>query len=749
MELVYLGIVIFLLALAAFDMNVGVSNQAVNFLSNAVGSKAAPLRPLLVLAAIGLFVGATTSSGMMDVARHGIMRPDHFFFNEAMCVFLAVVVSDIIILDVFNMLGMPTSTTVSMVFELLGGSTAISIIKMSKHGYAYSDLINTDKALSVILGIFLSVAVAFILGLIVMWIARLIFTFNYRKHLKWTIGIFGGIAITSIVFFLIVSGLGQASFMTPEVKSLIASHQSWLLVTLLIGFTLLMQLFHAFGINVLKIIVLFGTFSLAMAFSGNDMVNFIGVPLAGLSCYQYFMEAGGGDVSTFLVTRLNEPANTPFIYLAVAGLIMVVSLTRSKKAQKVINTSVNLSRQDEGEEVFSSSRLARTLVRSVTQFVGHAIEYVPIGVRAWVGKRFNTDEAIIADGAAFDLIRASVNLVLAGLLIMIGTSWQLPLSTTYVAFMVSMGSSLADRAWGRETAVYRITGVISVIGGWFITAGVAFILCFLVSLFFYFCGIGAMLLGVVLVVVLIWHNNRKANSAANAASNDPIFKQMARSHDSAEVWALLEQHVCMTQSALIEFTASTYHKIIDGLFGENLRELRHASQDIEQQKSMWKKMRRKEILGMRKIDHLQAVEKNTWYHLGSNNMSQTIYCLKRMLEPILEHVDNNFSPMPKAYAEELQPVADDLENLLKQIDGMVSTANYEHADEAIVNANVIKAKIMELRTREQQRLQNPQSNMKVDLLYLSTLQETQELISAVRHLLRASRHFHSAVKGEM
>lgn len=745
MDLIYLGIVIFLFALAAFCIHVGVSNQAVNFLSNAIGSKAAPLKLCLVLAAVGLFVGAVTSNGMMDVARHGIMRPTYFYLDEVMYIFLAVVVSDIIILDIFNMLGMPTSTTVSMVFELLGGSTALALVKMAHHGYKYSDLINTDKAMTVIMGIFLSVAIAFILGLVVMWLARLVFTFNYRKHQKWFIGVFGGVSITSILFFLLISGLGGASFMTPDIKNWIHTWQSHIFVITLIVSVILMQILHCLKVNVLKIVVLFGTFSLAMAFSGNDMVNFIGIPLAGFSAYEYYIEAGGGDVTQFCVTRLSEPANTPLIFLIVSGAIMIFSITTSKKAKKVIQTSVNLSSQNEGEEVFSSSRLARTISRSVTVAVENSLKYVPVSVRKWIGKRFNTDQVILADGAAFDLIRASINLVLAGILIMLGTSWQLPLSTTYVAFMVAMGSSLADKAWGRETAVYRITGVISVIGGWFVTAGVAFILCFLISLFMYYLGLPAVLLSTIMVVYIFIHTSRKMKKQDAEAQGDTIFRTLARCREgSPEAWNLLSTHVCQTQSNLVLFAANTYQKIIDGLTQQNLRLLRRTSNIIESEKSIWKKMRRKEILGMRKIDYLTAVEKNTWFHLGCNSMSQTIYCLKRMLEPIIEHVDNNFSPLPTEYAEELRPIKEGIMKLFTDVARMLADGqNFEEADKAIVEANAVKSQLMQIRAVQQERIRRQDSNLKIDLLYLSTLQETQELISAVRHLLRASRHFHT------
>ena len=416
-------------------------------------------------------------------------------------------VTDVIILDVFNTLGLPTTTTVSMVFELLGGTFALTLVKMAgTEGMHFADYLNTEKALSVIMGIFLSVAVAFFFGMVVQWLARLLFTFRYREHLKWSIGLFGGIASTAIVYFMLIKGVKDTSFMTPEAKAWIAAHSGTIALACLAGFTVVMQVLHWLRINVFRIVVLLGTFALAMAFAGNDLVNFIGVPLAGYDSYLDYAANGAGSDS-YLMTSLNSPARTPFFFLAAAGLIMVWTLCTSKKAQKVIKTSVDLSRQDEGEEMFGSSAVARSIVRTSMSLANTVANITPPRVKAWVNARFSQEEAVIADGAAFDLVRASVNLLLASLLIALGTSLKLPLSTTYVTFMVAMGTSLADRAWGRESAVFRITGVLSVIGGWFITAGVAFTACFFVALAMHYGGPAVMAAMIVLAVVLLIHSN--------------------------------------------------------------------------------------------------------------------------------------------------------------------------------------------------------------------------------------------------
>ena len=743
MEFIYVGIVVFLFALSTFDLFVGVSNDAVNFLGSAIGSKVARFKTILLVAAVGIFVGATTSDGMMDIARHGIFRPEFFTFEEVMCIFLAVVASDVILLDLFNTLGMPTSTTVSMVFELLGGSTAIAMMKMLHDPtLTYAGLINTDKAFSVILAIFLSVAIAFVFGTVVQWIARVIFTFNYVKHLKYTVGIFGGLSITSIAYFLMVKGLAKASFMTPEITSWINDHTHVILLGFVIGFSLLMQVLHWCKVNVFKIIVLFGTFSLAMAFAGNDLVNFIGVTLAGLSSYQDFVAHPGASPSTYLMGVLNEPAGTPIYFLVGAGLIMITALITSKKAQNVVKTSVDLSRQNAGDEMFGSSRFARRLVRAVLTAAEYVVAHVPACLKNWINSRFNQDETILPNGAAFDLVRASVNLVLAGLLIVVGTSLQLPLSTTYVAFMVGMGSSLADRAWGRESAVFRVTGVVSVIGGWFMTAGAAFFLCFIVTLLVHFGGVVAMILLIVLVVVMLFNNNRSYKKRMAATQRDEVFTEMMQTHDKDAAWTLLSKHVCNNQARMVHLIGEAYQQITQGLVDEDVRLLRRTMNSLDDEKKNWKVLRRKELLGLRKIDQLQAVEKNTWFHLASNSCEQSLYCLKRMCEPTLEHVDNNFNPMPKEYVDEFAPINEGVKKLINGVGDMIEHNRFENAIQMRAFGDEMKTQLSQLRKIQQDRIrQGDISNLKIEFLYLSTLQETQELIGHMRHWVRACRRF--------
>lgn len=742
METIYLGLVIFLFTLAIFDLWVGVSNDAVNFLNSAIGSKAATFKTIMIIAAIGIFCGATMSSGMMDIARHGIFRPEQFYFDELMCIFLAVMVTDIILLDIFNSLGMPTSTTVSLVFSLLGGTSGLTIIKLANDttGLSIDNLMNTEKALSVIIAIFVSVAIAFVFGTVIQFLSRLVFTFNYKSKLTWKIGIFGGIATTAICYFMFVKGIRDMSFMTEASKQFIDDHSLLFAFCGFIFFTILMQILHFLKVNIFKIIVLLGTFGLAMSFAGNDLVNFIGVPLAGFSSYQDYMACGGGDPTQHMMGALNESAKTPIYFLAAAGIVMVISLMTSKKAHNVVKTSVDLARQDVGDEMFGSSRMARSIVRTSTTAINTVLSLTPERLKSWARPRFNQENIILENGAAFDLVRASINLVVASSLIALGTSLKLPLSTTYVAFMVAMGTSLADRAWGRESAVFRITGVLSVIGGWFITAGAAFLLCFTITLVMYFGGIIAIIIMIAVAISRIIYSHKKYNKKLKAEVPDDLFRQIIASKDKKETLSLLCRHVAENQTNYLEFVINIYQQITDGFVNDDLRSLRKADSALRNEKSTLKKMRRKEMVGMQRIDKEIAIEKNTWFHLGSNSCQQIMYCLRRICEPCEEHVDNNFKPMPKEQIKEFIPLRDTLVYLLKRTYTVVKEGRYDEVDEIRSECDKFKESLSSTRKLQMNRMQE-EKNLTVSYVYLNILQETQELVSSLRHLLRASRRF--------
>ncbi len=732
--------------LAIFDLLVGVSNDAVNFMNSAVGAKVARYRTIIIVAAVGVFAGAILSNGMMDIARHGIFQPANFSFYEIMCILLAVMVTDVVLLDVFNTLGLPTSTTVSMVFELLGGTFILAILKIigDETGLlSLGDMMNTEKALSVIMGIFLSVAIAFIAGTLVQYISRIIFSFNYKKHLSWTIGIFGGISVTSLSYFVLIKGLKSAPFMSAESLAWIDQNTTLLVAGCFVFFTLLMQILHWCKVNVFRIIVLLGTFALALAFAGNDLVNFIGVPLAGFSAYtDYVANSNGAGIHDFMMSSLMSSAKTPAIFLFASGIIMVYALATSKKAKNVIKTSVDLARQEEGDEMFGSSALARTIVRRATTINEFMVKVIPVGMRRWIDSRFNKDEVILENGAAFDMVRAAVNLVLSGLLIIIGTTMKLPLSTTYVTFIVAMGSSLADRAWGRESAVYRITGMLSVIGGWFITAFVAFTICALVTAIMFYTSFVGMFIFICVAVFLLVRSNIKYSKKEKAEQQDDTFKRMMASKDKTEVLSLLRLHVKETLTDYINYTEQAYMQVTDGFINEDLKQLKKVMSSTDDQKKMLKKRRRKEILGLRRIPIPITIEKNTWFHLGSNSCEQMLYCLKRICEPCKEHVDNNFNPISKDCIAEFLPIREELCQLMDRTQTVIENNNYAEADDILVKGDALKNKISALRKQQMNRMQEADStSLKASMVYLNILQESQELVSIWRHLLRASRFF--------
>lgn len=749
METIYLLIVVFLLCLAVFDLFVGVSNDAVNFLQSAIGAKVATFKVVLIVASLGVLLGATMSSGMMDVTRHGIMLPSHFSYHEVMIVFLAVMVTDVIVLDMFNSLGMPTSTTVSLVFELLGGAFVLALLKMhADPSLAFSDLLNTDKALSVIIAIFVSVAVAFFFGVIVQWISRIIFTFNYSRVSHIATALFGGVAFTALSYFIFLKGLGKSPYISADIRDFMDANITWLLCATFAVSSIAMLLVQLVKVNVFKFVVLMGTFALAMAFAGNDLVNFIGVPLAGLDSYLDFTtNAQGVSADSYLMTSLMESAKTPPFYLLLAGVIMIIAMATSKKAQNVIKTSVDLSRQDEGDEMFGSSLAARSIVRFCQETADRCssvASHVPVlgKVAVWVDSRFNKQAVVLDNGAAFDVVRAAVNLVLASLLITVGTNLKLPLSTTYVTFMVAMGSSLADRAWSRESAVFRVTGVISVIGGWFITAGVAFAACGIVALAMSFGGLAVQFAFIALVVFLLFRSNKASKKSAEAGANEDVFRLMMRSRDPEIVWDLLSKNVAEVQASMAQFADSCFQGIEEGLVDNRPSLLRHVRRDLSKKRDMLKKIRRRQILALRKLPADIVIERNTWFHVGINASMQYIYCLTRMLEPVKEHVDNNFTPLSKEMVDEFKPVKEKIEALLKTTADSISQRSFDNYRQTLKEADKLKDELSVVRKRHIDRMQTSHTqNLQAGLVYLNLLQESQQLLSNMRHQLRAVKKF--------
>ncbi len=740
MEVMFLCVVVFLLLLAVFDLSVGVSNDAVNFLNSAIGSSAASFKKVLVVASVGVFLGAAMSNGMMDVARHGIFRPEYFSLYDLLCIFMAVIVTDILLLDAFNSMAMPTSTTVSMVFELLGATFVVALLKMAGGiDLGFNDLLNTEKALSVILGIFLSVAIAFFFGTVVQFVCRMIFSFNYRKRLGWKIGIFGGICATALVYFLLIKGAKDLVFMNAQVKAWIGEHTSLIILSCFVFFTLLMQLLHLCKVNVLKVIVLMGTFCLAMAFAGNDLVNFIGVPLSGLAAYgDYVANSGGVDGREFMMNSLNEPADTPIHFLIGAGIIMVLSLAFSKKARKVTQTEIALGSRQDGDEMFGSSRIARRLVRWTLAALAWVRRIMPQRLRLWFARRFNVEDTILENGASFDLLRGAVNLVLAGALIAAGTSLKLPLSTTFVTFMVAMGTSLADRAWGRESAVFRITGVISVIGGWFLTAGAAFIGAGIVVAAMHCGGGWVMLLLAVLTVAILIRSNRRFKKKNSVASSDALFQTLVTTTDKTQTWNLFLMYVTEQQGSFIAYAKEKYGDIVSAFASDNAAVLSKTEASLKKEKTILKNSRRKQTVCFRHLAKETAIEKSAWFYLGNDLCVNIFYNLRRINEVCKEHVENNFTPLPKPYVAECRGIEARVSELLCETLSVMQSCDWERVAILRRNCDEIKDILSGAYHRAYDSLhEGDASSVAVTYVYINTLQETREMVSSIRKYLRA------------
>lgn len=576
MENIFIIILITVVLLAVLDVMVGVSNDAVNFLNSAIGSKAASFRTIMIIASCGLLVGAIFSSGMMEIARSGIFVPSMFSFYDVMIIMLAVMIADVILLDLFNYIGFPTSTTVSIIFELLGAATCLALIKVLNNDqalYTVLSYINTEKASEIVFSIILSVFLSFILGSFVQYITRFIFTFNSEARIKRYGGLLGGVAITAISFFILIKGAKNLTFISDNAKDWIAHHQLLLIGINFVFWTIISQILISLKINILRIIILIGTFALALAFAGNDLVNFIGVPIAALQSYDIFQASGATDPHTFMMGDLaNNNIVAPVYYLVIAGVVMIITLWTSKKAKNVIQTELSLSKQDEGTEKFNPNFLSRAIVRAVI-LLGNVVDKIlPKSFQLRIEKRFEnpkkqkTLQSKTTDEEAFDMIRASVNLLVASILISIGTSLKLPLSTTYVTFMVAMGTSFADRAWDRDSAVFRVAGVFNVIGGWFMTGISAFLMAAIIALTMYYGGtIG--IVGMIIVLGIILFRSHKSYEDKSKVKEEVLVSFSEEDIDSVQ--KILAKNKKQIGKALSR-TADSFSLSVKGIEQENL-----------------------------------------------------------------------------------------------------------------------------------------------------------------------------------
>lgn len=731
---VIVGIVILL---AIMGLCAGVSNDASNFMSAAVGTGSASYRVVTIIASAGIIFGSLMSNGMMEIARKGVFAPEYFYANELIYIFISVIISNLLLLDIFNRLGLPTSTSVSLVFELIGASFAISLFKIRSGNYSVgmSELINTDKAMTMILGIFVSVAVAFVFSIVIQWITRIIFTFNYKRNLKYKIGIFGGIATTALIYFMLIKGMGGAPFMKESFKLWINEHTMQILGLCFVFFSILMQILYFLKFNVLKIIVLIGTFALAMAFAGNDLVNFIGVPLACLDTY-LDVKASGAPLDQHLMGSLNQPANASMVYIIIAGIIMVITLLTSKKAKIVLQTSLDLSKQNTGDESFGTSYAARAVVRFFNNLANSVVSIVPQKVKAWINSRFNQKEIIIEDNAAFDLIRGLVSIVLASMLIAVGTSLKMPLSTTYVVFMVSMGASFADRAWSRESAVFRVTGVFSVIGGWLITAVVAFFLAFVFALFLNFTGIIGTIISIALALYIILIDSRKA--AQEDDDTDKAFDEAMRTNDKAVIMNCILDHNRESLMSLINDSKTMYNQITQAFVDEDIKVLRNMTSQCKIEKNSMKMLKRKEIQMMRRLDESEIFRKNTWFHLNYNCIEQILYSLRRICEPCKEYVDNSFSPLGKEYVEELNKVKEMTNWAIDAANIVIYSSDYKEHEIVMDRIKRREDELMNISIEQMNRIQKKHENIDLSVLYLNIIQESVEIVTEMRHILRNS-----------
>lgn len=735
----YIILVAILLLLALIDLFVGVSNDAVNFLSSAVGSKAFKYKILMFFAAVGVFCGATFSSGMMDIARHGIYMPQYYTFAELMCVYAAVMFTDVILLDIFNSYGMPTSTTVSMVFELLGASVAIACIKiMGDESLNLEDLINTSKALTVILGIFVSVAIAFVVGLGTQFLTRLVFSFGYKRNLRYFIGIFGGISLTAIFYFILVKGLKNMSFVGTGYKAFLADNETNLAIGMFIVFFVICHVLHAAKVNVLKVIIAFGTFSLALAFAGNDLVNFVGVPLTSLSSVQHLL-SDGGIPQDYNMAYLLQPEPGQWYLLMIAGLTMVFSLVFSKKARNVVKTSVSLSAQDSSEEIFGTNPVARALVRSSNSVVKFISGFIPKGISSKVDARFNTKEIVLEeDGAAFDLLRACVNLMLASSLIALGTSLKLPLSTTYVTFMVAMGTSLADKAWNRETAVYRITGVLSVIGGWFLTAFAAFASASVVAAALYFGGFPA-IFGLFAVVVFVLVRSNLKFRENKKDRTEELFENILTATPETKVYPLIQDYSRGEWSEILRWSADCYEKILVGLLREDLGKLRSVNKQIKILKKHIQRNRRHGTLCTERLAQEDMVVKNFFLYQANDFMGDALFSLEQISSPCKNHVDNAFSPLDYDKRKQLLRMASSVKLRIEKTATMIEAMDFGNYSEVREELREEGARIFAERKSEMMKAVS--ENIRAEILYLTILYESWALLDSVCSVAKASRKF--------
>ncbi len=751
MDQIFVIMLIALAILALLDITVGVSNDAVNFLNSALGSKAITFKTAMIVASLGILFGALFSGGMMEIARSGIFVPSMFSFNDVMIIFLAVMISDILLLDVFNSLGLPTSTTVSIVFELLGAAVCVGLLKIHASHGNYSliaDYINTEKASEIVYSILLSVLLSFLLGTIVQYISRLLFTFQTTTRLKYFGAIFGGIAITCITFFILIKGLKGVSFISKDANEWIKHNQLLILGVNLVFWTIVSQVMMSFfKANILKVIIIIGTFALSLAFAGNDLVNFIGVPIAAIQSYGFFMASGAADPSAYMMGALaDNNVVAPFYYLLIAGIVMVVTLWTSKKARKVIQTEMSLARQSEGEEKFNPNLLSRAIVRG-TIYLGKGIDAVlPQSFQLKLDKRFEKVETRKTkqermNEPAFDMVRASVNLMVASILISIGTSLKLPLSTTYVTFMVAMGTSFADRAWDRDSAVYRVAGVFQVIGGWFITALAAFVSSCILAYLLYIGEVYAFVgLLVILVVVLIRSNRAHSKKEKEIKEEASLF----RTEDIATIQEVISESSAQI-AKVISQTRLLNENVIDDLSTENLAGLRLHKKNLKKLEKRVDDLKNNVYYFIKHLDDT-SVEASKFYVHTLSYLQDMVQSVGFIYEKSFNHVENNHKKLKFNQVKDLKYIDNHIQELLGRVQHIFENESFNKIDEVLNDKIKLHKETDQFIQKQIERIRTTETSPKNSKLYFSLLLETNDLIKSTMSLLEMFKEFDEYVR---
>ena len=747
MEDPYVLMLIALAVLAVVDLVVGVSNDAVNFLNSAIGSKAIPVKNIMIIASVGVFLGAITSSGMMEVARKGIFNPDMFVFQDVMLIFMAVMITDILLLDVFNSLGMPTSTTVSIVFELLGAAFVIALIKITQNDTenlsAIWNYINYNTATEIILGILLSVAVAFTVGAIVQYFSRLIYSFNFENRPTYIHSLFGGFAITAITYFIIIKGLQGTEFY-GSIKHILDDNNALILGVNFVFWTAFSHVFvKILKKNILVLIIGVGTFSLAMAFAGNDLVNFIGVPIAALNSYEVW-HSSGVDPTLFYMDSLAKKVPSNVWLLLLAGAIMVITLWTSSKAKSVIETGINLSRQGEGHEKFKPNNLSRIVVR-FSMFINSGINYViPTKTQEFINSKFEKPVIKLPkdktyEMPAFDLVRAAVNLVMASALISIATSMKLPLSTTYVTFMVAMGSSLADRAWGRESAVYRVAGVLNVIGGWFLTAIIAFVAAGIVA---YFINLHMAFIPILLLVVgfLITKNSIAHRKKAKEIQRKTYIERS----ELITINGVIEEssdHIAEVAARINKL----YTNVVDDLANHDLKKLKKTDKFVSKLNDEIDELKDNVFYFIKSLDET-SVQASKFYIMVLGYLQDAAQSISYISRASFKHVNNNHKNLKKGQIKDLKEINIQLTTILGKVSAIFKNRDFDNLNDIIKEKNQLLIDVSESVEKQVARIRTDETSPKNTTLYFSVLLETKDLIKALMSLLETYEEFHLSTK---